>query len=98
MSEVTMEAPPMPTEEALEIFKGMIFGKQSFERFSKNEREAISRAINLLEKQIPKDPVVVRDGSWLKMKCPACGRVIEYGIKLTKNYCRDCGQALKVGD
>ena len=96
MSEVTMEAPPMPTEEALEVFKGMIFGQQSFEQFSKEEREAISRAIDLLEKQIPM-PVKVTTST---KRCGRCNRQLSNlgNLHPTRNYCQGCGQAIKWGD
>ena len=40
-----------PKEEVIEIVKCMMFGKQAFERFSKDEREALCYCLNILEKE-----------------------------------------------
>ena len=41
----------IPKEEIIEVVKRMMFGAQAFERFSKDEREALSYCLNILEKE-----------------------------------------------
>lgn len=59
---------------------------------------AIEVAVDAMEKQIPKKPVVPID-TWL---CPSCGESVEYQQKLGDNVlyhgqyeiCPKCGQAI----
>ena len=99
MGDITLETPPMPTEEVLEILNGMMFGEQSFKRFNKEEREALSRVIDLVEKRIPK-PVkhryvdVFGTGDILCNFCPSCNQSLgDY-----EKYCVNCGQAINFGE
>lgn len=63
--------------------------------------EAHTRAIEALEKQIPKKPSIVKsvygsdaDGNrgieLTDVVCPCCGR----DVMLNTDYCQDCGQAI----
>lgn len=40
----------MSFEEMIDILKGLVFGAQAFERLTSREREALNKAINILEK------------------------------------------------
>jgi uncharacterized OB-fold protein len=56
------------------------------------ENEALEKAIEALEKQIPKKPLLVPDGKSKihTFKCPTCGQAM-YRVRL---FCDDCGQAI----
>ena len=67
--------------------------------------EALTMAINALEKQIPKKPEYEADGYadgelvYDYAKCPICGHDFEYGINdWGCEYCSDCGQKLDWSD
>lgn len=84
----------MTNEEAIEIIKNMSIclargnGKlQFFTVFT-----ALKIAIEALEKQIPKKPLLVPDGKSkiYTFKCPTCGQAM-YRVRL---FCDDCGQAI----
>ena len=53
--------------------------------------EEIDAAIESLEKQIPKKPIMRKDVAETYYICPEC----EWGVdKFDDNYCSDCGQKL----
>lgn len=57
--------------------------------------DAISKAIEALEKQIPKR--VRRDKYGLGL-CPNCGQLGVYDVEANElDYCSDCGQAIDWG-
>ena len=67
--------------------------------------EALTMAINALEKQIPKKLEYEADGYadgelvYDYAKCPICGHDFEYGINdWGCEYCSDCGQKLDWSD
>lgn len=87
----------MTNEEAIEAFLPIVDN----EAFTDSFQDACRLAIQALEKQIPKDPLVYDtentmmyelpwDDSW-GYECPCCGsRDIDYGYM----FC-ECGQSLK---
>ena len=54
--------------------------------------EALTIAINALEKQIPKKPKT--DDRYVMYICPCCNDF----IKVNHNYCTNCGQAIDWSD
>ena len=54
--------------------------------------EAIDVAINALEKQIPKKPIIETNRYTTLFICPSCGR--KQGIKYKQYHCIECGQKL----
>ena len=56
------------------------------------QKEALSVAIQALEKQIPKKPKT--DDRYVMYICPRCNEF----IKINKNYCMNCGQKLDWSD
>lgn len=64
--------------------------------FSREIAEANGKAIEALEKQIPKKPLLVPDGKSKihTFKCPTCGQAM-YRVRL---FCDDCGQAIDWSD
>lgn len=80
----------MTNEEALIWFKDDLKnGKCSDECPQCN---AMEKAIEALEKQIPKKPLPHK--GW-EGKCPTCGVIF---LDRTTNYCGNCGQALDWSD
>lgn len=86
----------MTTEKAIEELKTITF-------FSAPEfDEALNMAIDVLEKQIPKEPLKLKNDKDLKIgasiwraglpvyKCPNCESFISYSSR----YCSNCGQAI----
>ena len=64
-------------------------------------REAIDIAIQALEKQIPKKPMMAYDdkidSNWVS--CPICANGIGWELRARKiKFCWDCGQRLYFGD
>lgn len=51
--------------------------------------------IKLLEKQIPKEPILLK--SMVVKRCPVCKCVAESDCE-EYGYCQECGQALKWGE
>lgn len=74
----------MKAEEAIDIIKRMYKGTPTTEQY-----EALEKAYEALEKQLPKKPVFKRNAYGGISVCPICG-VSDYG-----KYCRQCGQAIK---
>ena len=58
--------------------------------------EAFEKAIKALEKQIPKDAVVLDKVYDEVRSCPACGKDTVYHGRTF--FCYKCGQALKWGE
>lgn len=67
-------------------------------QLSPSDEDAIEMAFNALEKQIPMNPVLGKDGVSKIMICPTCGNGIGYGNKNHNKYCQSCGQALSIGE
>jgi hypothetical protein len=95
----------------IELCIGLIKqGNQFVPRQSSPLLEAISIAIKALEKQIPKEPIVLlkdEDGYAYQFEhylCPDCKNIFvqrPQGSKVplhTPKYCPDCGQAIKWSD
>ena len=66
-----------------------------------NQKEAFKMAINALEKQIPKKPMMAYDdkidSNWVS--CPICANGIGWEVRARKiKFCWDCGQRLYFGD
>lgn len=56
--------------------------------------ETCKLAINALEKQIAKKPVIInKKGLEIEYKCPVCGLYVIEMLPIEK-YCRYCGQKL----
>ena len=55
---------------------------------------ALAMAISALEKQIPKEPILLKNMS--VKRCPVCKCVAESDFEEYR-YCQHCGQALKWG-
>lgn len=53
----------------------------------KVDNESVQRAIEALEKQLPKEVINKMDGKI----CPVCNTVLYNGMK----YCSECGQRIK---
>lgn len=51
----------------------------------------IDAAIEALEKQIPKKPIMIKDVAETYYICPECEWEVD---KFDDNYCSDCGQKL----
>lgn len=58
----------------------------------KNRKMYAELAINALEKQIPKKPKT--DDRYVMYICPCCNDF----IKVSHNYCQNCGQAIDWSD
>ncbi len=90
----------MTHEEALEWFKEELkHGKCSDTCVQCNANE---KAMEALEKQIPKKPIVNLWDKWLE--CPECGEVLSdeeglpLGDEIDITYCWCCGQKLEWSD
>lgn len=73
----------MKAEEAIDIIKRMYKGTPTTEQY-----EALEKAYEALEKQLPKKPVLKRNTYGGISVCPICG-ASDYG-----KYCRQCGQRI----
>ena len=89
----------MTIEEAREQLKDLIRDRESFivgddDEIYRKDIEALKKALELFEKQIPKKPK--------KGVCPNCSSRHVYAATLmtaeTFEYCGDCGQALDWSD
>ena len=85
----------MTIEEAREQLKDLIRDRESFivggdDEIYRKDIEALEKALEVLEKQIPKNPK--------RGVCPNCNSRHIYAATLMKaecfKYCGDCGQAL----
>ena len=100
----------MTIEEAKEQLWELIHDRESFivgdndEEIYRKDIEALEKAMEILEKQIPKKPtpidykkyidvinnaIVLRGAYW----CPNCKHVVKSG-----SFCSDCGQKLDWSD
>lgn len=85
----------MTIEEAITYFKHILsgqYGKNTTRGFAL-QRAAFERAIEALEKQIPKKPIMLEQ----IYVCPTCGdsfNMNEYEM----DYCWECGQGLDWSD
>ena len=57
-----------------------------------SDAKVLGMAINALEKQIPKKPKT--DDRYIMYICPCCNDF----IKVSHNYCPNCGQKLDLGE
>ena len=90
----------MTIEEAKEQLWELIHDRESFivgdndEEIYRKDIEALEKAMEILEKQIPKAPK--------RGVCPNCNGRHIYAASVTKadrfKYCGDCGQALDWSD
>ena len=90
----------MTIEEAKEQLSELICDRESFivgdsdEEIYRKDIEALKKALELFEKQIPKNPD--------RGVCPSCNSRHIYAATLMKakcfKYCGDCGQALDWSD
>lgn len=90
----------MTIEEAREQLEDLIRDRESFivgdndEEIYRKDIEALKKALELFEKQIPKKPN--------RGVCPSCGSRHIYAATLMKaecfKYCGDCGQAIDWSD
>lgn len=85
----------MTYEEAIKHTKAFL---EIYDLFN-DDRIAIEKGIEALEKQIPKKPDIEGDGYWNgelvydTWICPCCGE--HYEIEFEKyKYCPECGQAV----
>lgn len=88
----------MTPQEALENLKNILDYEVDYNPY----KLALNMAINVLEKQIPKEPLKLKNDKDLKIgasiwragvpvyKCPHCESFISYSSK----YCSECGQAI----
>ena len=60
----------------------------------RNRKMYAELAINSLEKQIPKKPITDDGYFWIMYICPCCNDF----IKVSHNYCPNCGQKLDFGE
>ena len=78
----------MTIKEAISCLK-------SYKKYLKDHnicgREEIDVAIEALEKQIPKKPIMRKDVAETYYICPECEWEVD---KFDDNYCSDCGQKL----
>ena len=59
--------------------------------------EAIQIAIQALEKHIPKKPKINRiDSETIYCKCPSCNITTVLYRNCIMNYCKECGQKLRL--
>ena len=68
--------------------------QRTFTNGSNAKVEAIDIAIQALEKQIPKKPITDDRYFWIMYICPCCNDF----IKVSHNYCPNCGQKLDLGE
>ncbi len=90
----------MTIEEAIERFRGLNIGRESFseeygEEIFCGDAEACELGVKALEKQMPKKPILsdkqnVRYA--MQFTCPCCGKYFT-GVGIA-DYCYHCGQAL----
>lgn len=88
----------MNYEEALKRVKIHNEHHSQKEPFSIYTTEALNMAINALEKQISKKPVIEKDKM---IYCVVCGRCPECNTavySISNLYCNKCGQALDWSD
>lgn len=57
-------------------------------------KEALSMAIEALEKQIPKEPKLIETYPNNLHLCPSCGSTFITRYDGAMNYCNNCGQAI----
>ena len=96
----------MKESEAIEKLKNMrlfmqITDKNSDCKFTEDDYKANEMAINALEKQMPKKPIMAYDdkvdSNWCS--CPICANGIGREINARKiKFCWECGQRLDFGD
>ena len=87
----------MTESEAVEKLKNMrLFMKIEDEhndcKFTEDDYNANEMAIQALEKQIPKKPNT--DDRYVMYICPCCNDF----VKVSHNYCQNCGQKLDWSD
>jgi len=91
----------MTNEEAKAYFEMRLKDKYKYAKGYTTQREAFEMAVEALQKQIPKKPIVA-EMEWLSQpvecKCPACGEyVCKYDAwaraTLREHHCK-CGQAI----
>lgn len=88
----------MEINEAIDTMKRLRIALATANVDGKRVLEPISMAIEALEKQIPKKPIIIE---WNPAKCPCCGEELSeslgdgyYKHWTTKKIC-DCGQKLR---
>ena len=99
----------MKYEEAIDIltYQALVLGRASGKSTLERSRiEALGKAVEAIEKQIPKKPIYNDYGyngfdEFLPncAKCPNCGREIPYGTwSYEDSHHCECGQALDWGE
>jgi len=88
----------MEINEAIDTMKRLRIALATAKVDGKRVLEPISMAIEALEKQLPKKPIIIE---WNPAKCPCCGEELSeslgdgyYKHWTTKKIC-DCGQKLR---
>lgn len=92
----------MTFEEAKEQLREIIFDTESLivgdsgKGIYRKDLEALKKAVEVLEKQIPKKPVEKTPWTY---HCPNCDSQKVEDVFIERfRYCRDCGQALDWSD
>lgn len=78
----------MTLEEAISCLKA---DKEYLKDHNICDGEEIDAAIEALEKQIPKKPIMIKDTAETYYICSECEMEVD---KFDDNYCSDCGQKL----
>jgi RNA polymerase-binding transcription factor DksA len=100
MKQNQRESESMTPEEAIRPLKELSTRKKMADQCDQASAsdirlyQALDTAIEALEKQIAKEPVVVTIRNVDYQKCPVCGRVL-FGKEY---YCASCGQRVNRGD
>lgn len=93
----------MTIEEAKSQLEDLIQDRKSFicggdDEIYRKDIEALKKAVEVLEKQIPKKPIDGIDFANNEYKiCCECSAIVQDG-EWKANYCPDCGQALDWSD
>lgn len=78
----------MTIQEAISCLKS---DKEYLKGHNICDGEEIDAAIEALEKQIPKKPIMIKDVAETYYICPECEWAVD---RFDDNYCSDCGQKL----
>lgn len=93
----------MTIEEAKSQLEDLIQDRKSFicggdDEIYRKDIEALKKAVEVLEKQIPKKPISGIDFAGNEYRiCCDCSAIVQDG-EWKANYCPDCGQALDWSD
>lgn len=94
----------MTRKEAIEFMRCNLYNTESCDKEECNQNKAITIAIDALEKQIPKKPILNKNKInplWVEeaLLCPICnGYVGSSVVMIGDKFCDTCGQAISWED